>query len=273
MNTKEPLASASVILLDPHRGQDEPFGLFLLKRRAASKFMPDRFVFPGGRVEAGDGAAPLADATLRVCALRELWEEAGVILAREPEAAASLSPQARAEALARVERGSAALGEALAGLGLRPDLAALKPYARWITPSARAQRFDTMFYLAPMPPGQEAASDRKETSQGLWLGPGRALRENLAGRVELAPPQVRILGELAAHQSLDELWEAAGQADLSPVRPFLWIKGESRVLLLPWDPDYQAREPIQPARPCQAHVCSRLVNEQGRWWPYNTLGL
>lgn len=228
--------------------------------------MPNRFVFPGGRVEPSDGPDPMAEPALRTCALRELWEEAGVILASDPAAAAALAPEERARAA--LEAGEAGLAPTLAGLGLTPDLEALVPYARWITPTARSQRFDTMFYLALMPAGQEAACDRKETSQGLWLGPARALEENQAGRVELAPPQVRILGELSVHSSLDSLWAAARRADLAPVQPFLWRKEGRRVILLPWDPDHPRQEPLTPARPCPAYQCSRLVHEKGRWWPY-----
>ncbi len=268
MTPAEPQPSASVILLDPARGKDEPFGLFLLKRRTASSFMPDRFVFPGGRVEPGDGTEPLADQTLRTCALRELWEEAGVILTTDSPAAAGLGASSRERALAEAETDRVSLEQALAGLGLQPALQALTPYARWITPTARPKRFDTFFYLALMPEGQKAASDHKETSQGLWLGPAQALAENQAGRVELAPPQVRLLGELAVHASLEDLVNAVLQADLKPVQPFLWIDGKERVILLPWDPDYKAQEPNTAAQPCPAHLCSRLVHDQGRWLPF-----
>lgn len=268
MTSVEPLASASVMLLDPARGQDEPFGLFLLKRRTGSSFMPDRFVFPGGKVEPLDGAEPLADQTLRTCALRELWEEAGVILASDAAAAAALDGPSRREALAGLETGRTGLGQALAGLGLKPDLAGLAPYGRWITPTARPKRFDTTFYVALMPRGQKAACDHKETSEGLWLGPAQALAENQAGNVELAPPQVRLLGELATHASLDDLLESMRQPDLTPVEPVLWINGKERVIMLPWDPDYETREPVTKALPCPAHMCSRLVHDKGRWLPY-----
>ncbi len=268
MNTANPpQPSATVILLDPARGEGEPFGLYLLKRRSRSRFMPGRFVFPGGRVEPRDGQDLRSPRSLAACALRELWEEAGVVLARRPQAAAAVSPPQREQARCRLQQGDWSLERAMAFLGLRPDFDALTPYARWITPSARPQRFDTLFFLALMPPGQEAQSDHLETSQGLWLGPARALEENLAGRVELAPPQVRILGELAGFTSLDELLKGEGRCRLDPVRPFLWIEGGQRVILLPWDPDYPLRRPRQPARPCPAGQATRLVHQRGRWLP------
>ena len=252
-------ASASVVLLDPDRGAGEPFGVFLLRRSQKSSFMPDRFVFPGGRVEPDDGPDPGQLATLSRCALRELWEEAGVLLARGAH-----GEPAQADALAGLPRRGAGLGPALADRGLAWDLAALRPWARWITPTARPQRFDTLFFLATMPAGQEATADQRETSQGLWLGPAQALAENQAGRVELAPPQVRLLGELAAAGGMEAVREATTR--LEPVLPRLWTGPEARVVLLPWDRDYAAAEP-GPGQACPAHLASRLVDRQGRWLP------
>jgi len=271
MPIPQPQPSASVILLDPQRGREEPFGLFLLRRRAQSSFMPGRFVFPGGRVEPGDGDDAWSPEALGRCALRELWEEAGVILARELSRPGVLLPPAPAREDARraLQEQRTTLEQALAGLGLTPHLEGLRPYARWITPLARPQRFDTRFYLACMPAGQEADSDQMETSEGLWLGPGQALRENQEGRVELAPPQVRILGELATYPSLDALWSR--QADLEPVMPMLWAGQGQRIILLPDDPDYPAHapaDPRSPGQPCPAHQATRLLHQEGRWLPY-----
>lgn len=261
MTTEQPiLLSASVVLLDPARGNGEPFGVFLLRRSQASSFMPARFVFPGGRVEAEDGPDPGALETLRRCALRELWEEAGVLLARGADGRLPASA-----ALPDLPRDGADLGAELAARDLTWDTAALRPWARWITPAARSKRFDTYFFLAAMPQGQEASADHQETSQGLWLGPEQALAENLAGRVELAPPQVRLLGELAACGGLEALWQAP--ADLEPVRPRLWLGEGGRVVMLPWDRDYAAGEP-GPSEACRAHQASRLVDREGRWLPH-----
>jgi len=261
MSTEQPIQlSASVVLLDPARGSGEPFGVFLLRRSQQSSFMPARFVFPGGRVEAEDGPDSGDLETLRRCALRELWEEAGVLLARGADGR-PLTPAA----LQGLSRAGADRGAELAARGLSWDTEALRPWARWITPAARAKRFDTYFFLAAMPPGQEASADRQETSQGLWLGPRQALAENLAGRVKLAPPQVRLLGELAACDGVDALWRAP--VDLRPVRPRLWLGDGARVVLLPWDRDYAAAEP-GPSQACPAHQASRLVDREGRWLPH-----
>lgn len=278
-----PQASASVILIDPARGGDEPFGIFLIQRRQKASFMPNRFVFPGGRAEASDGPDLFGDVALRNCALRELWEEAGVALCREPVPPAAALEGARRELMA----GRLGLIQAMADLGLTPDPEALLPYARWITPTARPQRFDTMFYVARMPAGQEAVcdalceanrqarDDRAETSQGLWLGPRRALAENREGQVELAPPQVVILGHLATLAGWEDLAAHCARADLAPVLPVLWARGKGpealRLILLPGDPDYPAgapADPDQPGQPCPADQASRLLHHRGVWGAY-----
>jgi hypothetical protein len=199
-----------------------------------------------------------------------LWEEAGVILATDPAKAAALDETAREAARRALGQGHG-LEEALAGLGLAPDLAGLLPYARWITPKAREQRFDATFFLARLPAGQTAGSADAETSQGLWLSPAEALAANQAGRVGLAPPQVRLVGELAAFASLEELWAQAPRAGLASVEPVLWSDGARRVILLPWDADHPAGRPADPeslGRACPAGQATRLVHLEGRWLPH-----
>jgi len=228
--------------------------------------MPGRYVFPGGVVEESDGRDRAEG--LRICALRELFEEAGVILAREPSKAADLEGKAVGEVRHKLHQGEFGLTDAFRGLGLSPDPRALIPFARWITPRARAKRFDGTFFLALHPQGQEAGADGLETFRGLWLGPARALEENRAGRVLLAPPQVRIVGELAGFGTLEELLERTGETEPEPVRPLLYAQGGERTILLPWDPDYRAGRPLHRAEPCGAGECSRLVHLEGRWLPY-----
>lgn len=260
--------SASVILLRPGSAPDHPFELYLLRRAGSSRFMPGRYVFPGGRLEPEDGPLPPSQEALKTCALRELWEEAGVCLARPlPKAAPPAWPQIEA-ARAGMLAGEAVLALALAALGLEPDLKALTPYARWITPKARPRRFDTTFFLAQMPAGQTASSDEAETTEGLWVSPAQALSQNQEGRVALAPPQVRILGELSAFAGRDDLLAAAQAADLTPVMPKGHFTKTVRTIMLPWDPDYEAGIPTREATPSPAGQCSRLVHTDDRWLPY-----
>lgn len=258
--------AASVILLRQAPGKAPGFEVFLLKRNDGSGFMPGRFVFPGGGLEKSDGNG---EKGLLRCAIRELWEESGVVLARDGKGDAPSDKALLEQGRQDLEQGGQGLEKALDGLGLEPDLEALIPFARWITPKARPKRFDTYFYLALLPQGQEAAPDNRETTEGVWLTPDQALEENLSGRVGLAPPQVRILGELAAHGSLDRLLaQTREKADLAPVQPAMWIKEKERIILLPWDKDHQAGEPVSQVVPCPAGECSRLVHDKGRWHPF-----
>lgn len=258
----KPVPSATVILADPDRGGEDPFAIYLLRRSAASRFMPGRFVFPGGRVEPADGVDPLARETLARAAIRELFEEAGVLLAqgRLPSA------QRLSEVRRSLQRDLTTLDLALDTLKLRADLGALKPITRLITPKARPQRFDTTFFLAAMPPGQEADSDQTETSEGVWLSPREALAENQAGRVGLAPPLVRILGGLAQYGGLQAAFDA--KADLAPIEPVLWLEGKKRVILMPDDPDYGHGQPRSPGSPAPADRATRLEHQDGVWLPY-----
>ena len=263
-DSPQPRLSASVILLREAPAEDRGFEVFLLKRNDGSGFMPGRFVFPGGGLEKSDGAG---EEGLRRCAIRELWEEAGILLARGGEAVADRALLAAGRK--RMEQKGLGLEESLAEMGLEPDLEALVPFARWITPKARPKRFDTWFYLAPLPQGQEAEPDQQETTEGVWLTPDQALEENNTGRVGLAPPQVRILGELAAHTSLDRLLsQTRGKTPREPVEPVMWIQGKERIILLPWDKDHQAGRPVSQVEPCPAGECSRLVHDRGRWRPF-----
>ncbi len=264
----EPLASASVILLDPARGGDEPCGVLLLERPARSRFMPGNFVFPGGRVEPTDGDDPAADPTRRLCALRELWEESGMLLAREAAAAARLDQDAR-EAARRALGGPKGPGlpAVLAGLGLSPAPERLWPFARWITPPASPRRYDTSFYLALAPAGQAVACRPGEVCRALWLGPRAALAANQAGDLPLAPPQVRLLGELAAAGDPARLAAGPAARELAPVLPALVERDGRRTVLLPWDPAYPDGGDV-PGEPCPAETASRLVLVDGRWLPH-----
>lgn len=167
--------------------------------------MPDAYVFPGGTLrdddreefredgpelarrlsERSDAAVPRGEAAaLFTCAVRELFEEAGVLLVHHPSgeplevdagdtarqerwAATRLSLQARALSLSQVVADGPWL----------PSFDRLIPFSHWVTPAAMAARFDTWFFVASMPEDQEALHDTIETSDGAWLRPRDALSE------------------------------------------------------------------------------------------------
>lgn len=263
--------AAAVILVRAEPPSQGGFSVYLQQRAGSMAFMANRFVFPGGKVEPGDGEDPMSPESLAICALRELWEEAGVLLALPVERAADLDPR-RVDGLKdRVAAGELGLKAAWNELELSPDLRSLTVLARWITPPERSWRFDTTFFLANMPAGQTPVGDRRETRGGLWLTPASALAENAAGRVGLAPPQVRLLGELAACPDLEAVGRMASAADQRPIMPRLYKAGGRRVVLLPDDPDYEAGGKLDPDRlgqPCSAGRATRLVDQDDLWLPY-----
>src|SRR6266496_5875676 len=224
-----PRDAATVILLRQDASADGGGGIeaFLLRRTAELEFAPGAYVFPGGSVDARDadpgvgwaGPGPADFAALLdvppdraralVCAaVRETFEESGVLLA-----GASHDDLVRDSAALAADRnallaGSASLAGVLGrrGLVLRADL--LTPWARWITPEASPRRFDTWFFAAALPPGQQATAapeghaDPGESESGAWLRPETALEGAQAGQLTLLPPTAVTLGELAGHHGV-----------------------------------------------------------------------
>ena len=180
-----PRPSASLVI-----GRDRPAGweILMVQRNAATAFAGGALVFPGGALEPADGATA-ADALhgYRMAAIRETFEEAGILYAKTPAGAwpdAALLDELAAEraALARGERDFADL---LAQLGLRAAVEELTYFAHWITPPERPKRFDTRFFLAALPPGQDGVHDGSELVDSFWTTPARvvALGESGAHRV------------------------------------------------------------------------------------------
>jgi 8-oxo-dGTP pyrophosphatase MutT (NUDIX family) len=156
-----PRPSATVLLV---RG-DDPWELLMVQRPGGADFAPGAYVFPGGTVHADDRMFP---DEIRAAAVRELFEEAGILLA----------PGARDAECARVRELTAAgvsFGDALHQVGLTPGFDDLVLFARWVTPAQLRRRFDARFYLARMPVGQTVRPQPGEVTGWLWVAPSRAL--------------------------------------------------------------------------------------------------
>jgi 8-oxo-dGTP pyrophosphatase MutT (NUDIX family) len=205
------------MLLRPAAGHG--LEVYLLRRRSSMAFAPGAIVFPGGSADARDADtevgwagpdaagwgrlldAPPELARVLVCAaVRETFEESGVLLAG-PAAGAVVGSTAgqhweadRAALLA----GSTSLAGLLAGRGLvlRSDL--LRPWSRWITPVTEERRYDTRFFAAALPPGQQARDVSGEADRAGWFRPDEALAAARRGEIMLLPPTAVTLGELAA---------------------------------------------------------------------------
>ena len=145
----------------------------MVHRPGGADFAPGAYVFPGGTVH--DDDRHFAD-ELRAAAVRELFEETGILLAAGARDAEC--KWVRRE----LERG-APFGTALQKAGLRPDLNALVPFARWVTPAQLRRRFDARFYLARTPEGQAVHPQPGEVTDWLWVSP----------RVALANPELTLV--------------------------------------------------------------------------------
>lgn len=205
-----PRLSATILLL-----RDDPdLQVLMVKRHYEIDFASGALVFPGGKAHDEDSDAGWADWTdgdydteeqaARVSAIREAYEEAGIILAR-PKAAhgsgAALVGADVADALnpmrGAVDRREQSFLELMQKHELVLALDALVHFGHWITPTMMPKRFDTHFYLAATPPGQVAEQDGRETTEAVWLGPQQALDMEEAGTATIIFPTRMNLGKLA----------------------------------------------------------------------------
>ena len=225
-----PRDAATVMLLRPASADHEAAGgaagtglqVYMLRRRSSMAFAAGAYVFPGGSVDASDddagiawagpdaaewgrlldAPAPLARA-LVCAAVRETFEESGVLLAgpaepgAEPVLARTGDDEWEADRRALLA-GSLTLAELLRrrGLVLRSDL--LRPWARWITPVTEERRYDTRFFAAALPAGQQARDVGGEADETAWMEPGAALAAAKQREIALMPPTAVTLGELRA---------------------------------------------------------------------------
>jgi glyoxylase-like metal-dependent hydrolase (beta-lactamase superfamily II)/8-oxo-dGTP pyrophosphatase MutT (NUDIX family) len=188
-----PVQAEAVILL---RDADDP-KVFWVQRSRQLAFMGGWHAFPGGKCDADDDRIPLHGSTEKpargIAAIRELFEETGVLLVRGAE---KLSARRTAQFRLKLERHELTFSELLERESLQADAALLQSAGRRITPAFMPRRFDTHFFAAWLPPGQEAHSVSGEHESGEWIRPQSALRQWRNGEVLLAEPTLRILQEL-----------------------------------------------------------------------------
>src|SRR5205814_2649090 len=202
----------------------------------------------------GEGDRPPEALAYWVAALRELFEEVGILLATRdgrllegplaPELAALRPRVAAGESFAGV----------LASAGLVPATDALFSFARWITPGTNPRRWDTRFLVARFPAGQEPVADGTETVSCTWMSPRRALAAYEAGRIVLIPPTVRTLDDLARFESVEAVLADAAHRVVRSLTPEVVQDGADPAIRYPDNTGAGT-----PAR--------RLVLRDGRWRP------
>ena len=254
-DTLEPAAgtprdSATVVLL-----RDGAVGLevFLVKRSGLSDTFGEAYVFPGGKLDTHDSspeaisaldcdAATLAlqlgepgidksvSAGLFVAALRELFEEAGVLLSQGTSRPSSTEPAAWQAWLA--EQPTRLLASHIA------------PWSRWITPRMAAlskKRFDTRFFLALAPADQIASHDNFEATASVWLPPVEALQRYHRGEIEMAPPQIMSLAHLARYRTASDALQAARSQTPPCICPENFAEDGEVILCYPGDPKHSVQ--------------------------------
>lgn len=233
--TVTPSPAATVLLLRDGAGGME---VFMEVRHAAMTFASGALVFPGGRVDPEDymlaadpkispatvGLAPQAGA-LRVAAIRETYEECGVLLAR-PHGANALLSATRTRAIAARRRPFVDM-LVEEGLGLAADR--LIHFAHWITPVHRPRRFDTHFFAIAAPEGQHADHDGSESVASMWITPRDAITGSEAGRFKLVFATLMNLRRLDRNRNVAEALDAAARTPVVTVTPELVACGADNV--------------------------------------------
>lgn len=214
-----PRVAASVILWrEGARGRE----LYWVKRSGALRFAAGFYAFPGGKLDNADRLVPVVGAegeaaALRACAVRELFEETGVLLARGPR----LTPADRETARRELTSGSIRLADFLRRYQLTLDAAELEDAGRWITPPHVPLRYDTHFFLSQLPPGEEASVWCGEIVKGEWIDANDALERWGRGDLPLFPPNlwgVQCLSREGPPGCLERLRNPPGTAEHVPTR-------------------------------------------------------
>jgi len=244
-----PRDAATTILL-----RDAPGGLeaYLLVRSTRLATFAGLTVFPGGSVDPGDHVAeglwrgpdparwPLAadpglSRALVTAAVRETFEEIGVLLAEPVDGGPFPDADELESDRALLEAGDTTLPELLARreLTIRTDL--VRPWTHWITPEAEKRRFDTRFFVAGLPVGQDARQPSGEATRGFWLAPAEALAAVGRGEFGMLPPTATTLLSLAEYPTLADVFAAAEQRTIRPIRPVYHAGSDGPRLTLPPD--------------------------------------
>lgn len=254
------LPAATVILV---RDAVEGLEVLMLQRNHQSGFMPGMFLFPGGALDPEDADEALcalccgpdesaANKALGIAAgglaywtaaIRECFEEAGMLLACDEEGALVRlkDPQIRERYSVRradLNAGKCGLLEVVREEGLRLATDRLTYFSHWITPVGAPRRYDTRFFVAEAPEEQDALHDNRETIHHLWMAPGAALDRHRSGEFKMRTPTVTTLADFAQYDSVDTLIEAMrARRDIPAILPRISERGER---IMPGDPRYEA---------------------------------
>lgn len=228
--------ASTVVVLRESAAAREPFDILMVRRSDKVAFMAGAYVFPGGRVDEGDYPAPHAELraplfsdlsardemAFRTAAVRELREEANVVLSEDD----------------------------------------LHPFAHWVTPDIEIRRYDTRFFLARMPFGQDPRHDQSETTALDWMSPREAIARFERRELMMPPPTWTTIRQLQKRTSIEDALAWAASRQIVRVMPGFFKDGDQMTLTLPGDPTY----PVMPGWDPPDET--RFILEDGaRWRP------
>jgi 8-oxo-dGTP pyrophosphatase MutT (NUDIX family) len=255
-----PAPAATLVLLRDRPGAGVE--CLLMRRHLESKFAAGDFVFPGGKIEADDNPedaaawcqgldvkaaasrlglekAPRTALGFWIGAIRETFEEAGLLLAVDDQGREVALEGPRFTHYRRAcHADNRAFWTMIRTERLRLTTDRLVYFAHWITPEEQPLRFDTRFFAAPAPAGQQPSGDDYEMTDLKWLTPAEAVDAQRRGEITLRNPTVRNLllfdGATSTAQALDRMRDR----EVRTIRPRIVVEGDQRTVLMPGDPGY-----------------------------------
>jgi 8-oxo-dGTP pyrophosphatase MutT (NUDIX family) len=250
-----PRPASTILLLRDSAVTRGEIEVFMMVRHYEIDFSSGALVFPGGSVDKGDqeiianpalyaGGEGLDASALsfRIAAIRETFEESGILLARV-SGSTSLIDARRASEIEAAHRGplcesKTTFSKILADNGLLLALDELVPYAHWITPEGMPKRFDTWFFLAAAPPEQVGAHDGRESTDSIWLSAREALAGGESGRFKLPFPTTRNLIKLGKQPSVGAALGDSRGRPVVTVMPVMTKLNGGRQLRIPREAGY-----------------------------------
>lgn len=256
--TVEIRTAATVMLVRDATDGESGVEVFMMRRTGRASFAAGMYVFPGGRVDAADGIDEIepfcsglddADASRQlgmesgglaywVAAIRECFEEAGILLAAKRDGSAlTLEDDDRHG----VHDGTLSMLDLCKRDDLVLDVSTTQYVDHWLTPIGEARRFDTRFFVTEAPAGQDGLHDDKETVESLWIRPAEALRMHADGELMMMPPTVKNLRWLDDFDTATAAVDA-GEAITDPIKILPKARfddaGKMVGVAMPWDSDY-----------------------------------
>jgi 8-oxo-dGTP pyrophosphatase MutT (NUDIX family) len=254
--------AATILLL---RGDHAVLEVFMVVRHHQIDFASGALVFPGGKVDPQDEDAALAarcdgassvpaTRAIQIAAIREAYEECGVLLARAA-GETNLIPGSRLATLEpfrdQINKGEVAFQAFLDQQDLRLACDQLVPFAHWITPDMMPKRFDTHFFIAVAPTDQVALHDGHESVDSVWITPKDALAGAASRRYTVIFPTLRQVEKLGHAVSPTDAIARAKNSRIVTVTPWTEQRADGSYLCIPTEAGYDVCEEKMPARAAQ----------------------